>query len=65
MLFVPSERLLEHKETFALLPGYFKTTKPRNSLNTLHTIQMERHTDVFICVWAGRQINEVCEVCRN
>lgn len=65
MLCVPSERLIEHKDTFAFLPGYFKTTKTRNSMNTIHTIEMKRHTNVLICVWVGTEISEAYEVCRK
>jgi hypothetical protein len=34
-------------------------------MNTIHTIQMKRQTDVIICVWVGREICEVYEVCRK
>jgi hypothetical protein len=61
MLFVPFERLIDLKETFAFLPGYFKTTEPMNSISTIHTIQMKHHTDVLICVWVGREVSEVYE----
>jgi len=60
-----AKRLIERKETFTLLPGYFKTTKTRNSMNTIHTIEMKPHTHVLICVWVGTETSEVYEIGRK